>query len=836
MDNLPPTTSNTALSADPPNNDCRKAGASSRKTGKLGGRQVQSITPAQKHQLILKSMIAEMGALNNFMKHNFRTYNPDASLEQGELLHGVDTGQLLKHMNKCKDLHQECVKAMATCTNLATFERLMKAADFYEEFQENFYKKINEIADDIKRQIAQEFYRVTSDSDDDGESVSKNTTDDIVINLPDNIDQANKTESVTLLKRVLKYFSLFVDPTAKSLKKNEKSEQKLYSKWCELFARSLARVLAHDRELDSEMLCSVKTIMAAFDKRTYGQDNSLHLLAVLNQLNKKGILNPQTSFTGKEIFAGHVIKACIAQLDHLNKLIGSKAQDGEPHQMELRIKDKFVNQLNALRPYFPEGDLYIEFILRLVVDKVDHNWFALLYALAHGPSAVLSDPRCERLSQRLAQYHPQTQTMLDAMFTGNHGQIPEATVPDYYPVLWLKAFILNKQSEHHRAYEAIIQAENGCRRMPGQKQPDVRLQLEILRIKLRSQPLDTEHAGLSFEQLKTMKAQADNLISNPQAFWTQHEHTLLQQLRGELAALLLQYAPTVTESVTPASTGTVEDPPEEPDTLKTEADVVMPALPRSRKSLVKELCKKLKAGIRVWQGCNRPEPLLPDDSYQVMGPCGKTLSATETMRKDHWNGGIRQLLTEVNAHRAYGDIISELSCYQRVLADPTRKGTIGIYRLTLELSWTIMRYVNGEYGAAGLTDSEKGELLGISWQSLKQSVCLAMRRNSPLPEQASDQELVETVVQWLQLLKDPEAKKEMEFFMRCALGSTAGHIHGFLAEIFPRQKQHSDSARFFFEAKTRLQPDYQKPVSEAGQDSRHDLMRKNQQQRWSQGR
>ncbi|MBO9480532.1 hypothetical protein [Salinisphaera sp. G21_0] len=770
------------------------------------------------------------------MKHSFHTYNPDASLEQGELLHDIDTEQLSKHMNRCKDLQQECLKAMPTCTHMATFERLMKAADFYKEFRENFYKKINEMSDDVNRQIAQELYRVPSDRDDDGETASKNTTDDLVIKLPDNIDQADKTESVTLLKRVLKCFSLFVDPTAKSLKKNEQPEQKLYSKWCELFARLLARVLDHDRELDSEMLCSVKTIMAAFGKRTYGQDNSLHLLAVLNQLNKKGILDPQTSFTGKEIFAGHVIEACVAQLKDLNNIIDSKARDGEPYRVELHKKDKFVSHLNALRPFFPEGDLYIEFILTLVVDKVDHNWFALLYALAHCPSEALSDPRRERLSQRLAQYHPQAKTMLDALFTGNHGQIPEATAPDYYPVLWLKAFILNKQGEHHRAYEAIIQAESGCRLMPGQKQPDVRLQLEILRIKLRSQPLATGLPGLSLEQLKTMKAQADNLISHPGAFWTQHEHTLLQQLREELAALLPQYAPTVTESVTPASTGTVEAPPEEPDTLNTEADDVMPALPRSRETLVKELCKKLRAGIRVWQGRNRPEPLLPDDSYQVMGPYGKTLSATETMRKDHWNCGIRQLLTEVNAHRAHGDIISELSCYQRVLADPTRKGTIGIYRLTLELSWTIMRYVNEEYGAVGLTDREKGELLDISWQSLKQSVCLAMRRNSPLPEQVSDKELVETVVQWLQLLKDPEAKKEMEFFMRCALGSTAGHIHGFLAEIFPRQKQHSDSARFFFEAKTRLQPGYQKPVYEEGQDTRQALMRQNQQQRWSQGR
>ncbi|WBA80552.1 hypothetical protein [Endozoicomonas sp. GU-1] len=784
----------------------------------------------------MKSMIAEVVALSNFLKQNFRTYNPDASPEQGELPYHIDTEQLSKRINKCNDLHQECVKAMTTCTNPATAERLMKASDFYKKFQGRFYKKVNEITNDISRQIAKELYSVSKDSDDDDETVSNNSTDDNVKNLLELVDQGDKTETALIMERTHQCFLSFVDPAAKSLKKKEQSEKNLFSKWCELFARSLSKILDQDQELDSDVLFTVKTIMAVFGKATAGQDNSMHLLAVLNQLNKKGLLDPKTSFTGKEIFAGHVIKACIAQLDHLNKLIDSKAKDGEPHQMELRIKDKFVNQLNALRPYFPEGDLYIEFILTLVVDQVDHNWFALLYALAHCPSEALSDQRRERLSQRLAQYHPQAQMMLDALLTGNHGQIPEVTDPDYYPVLWLKAFILNKQGEHHRAYEAIIQAESGCRRMPGQKQPDVRLQLEILRIKLRSQPLDTEHAGLSFEQLKTMKAQADNLISHPQAFWTQHEHTLLQQLRGELAALLSQYAPTVTESVTPASTGIVEDPPEEPDTLNTEADVVMPALPQSRKTLVKELCKKLKAGIRIWQGRNRPEPLLPDDSYQVMGPYGKTLSATETMRKDHWNCGIRQLLTEVNAHRAHGDIISELSCYQRVLADPTRKGTIGIYRLTLELSWTIMRYVNGEYGAVGLTDREKGELLDISWQSLKQSVCLAMRRNSPLPEQVSDQELVETVVQWLQLLKDPEAKKEMEFFMRCALGSTAGHIHGFLAEIFPRQKQHSDSARFFFEAKTRLQPDYQKPVSEAGQDSRHDLMRKNQQQRWSQGR
>ncbi|WP_257295459.1 hypothetical protein [Endozoicomonas sp. YOMI1] len=778
-----------------------------------------------------------MNALNQLLvQYNFYTNNSDASLEQAEFLDDIDTEQLIKRLNKCNELHAKCVKAIPTCQKKSTVVRLFQAANDYEEFREDFFKRVRNTADDLSRQIAKELYSVSSDSDsdDDGESVSNNMADDIVKNLPEKIDQADKPESARILKRVLECFSVYVDPKANSMKKNEQSGQKLFSKWCELFARSLSKVLDHYQELDSEVLSSVKTIMDVFHKPTSGQDNPMHLLAVLKQLDENGILDPKTSFTGKEIFAGHVIKACIAQLENLNIIIDSKARGGKTYILELRQKDRFVSQLNALRPYFPEGDLYIEFIHKLVVDNVDHNWFAQLYALAHCPAEALSEPWREKFSQQLEQYHPQARTMLDGLLAGNHGPVPDVTAPNC-TVLWLKAFILNKQGEHRRAYEAICQSESYCR-VPGLKKPDVRLQLEILRIKLQSQQPATDLPPLSFETLKTMKEQADNLITHPQAFWTRHEHTLLQQLRAELTALLQQHTPTVIEPVVPASVRTVEDAPEEPDALKAEADVAMPALPQSRETRVKELCKNLMAKIRGWQGSNRPEPLTPDDSYQVVGPCGKTLSATETMKKDNWNSGIRQLLAEVSAHRADGDIIKELSCYQSILADGTRKQTIGIYRLTLELSWTIMRYINGEYGAADLTDNEKGGLLDLSWQSLKQSVCLAMRRSSPLPEQASDQELVETVVQWLQFLNDPEAKKEMEFFMRCALGSTAGHIHGFLAEIFPRQKQHSDSARFFFEAKSLLQPDYQKAVSEEGRDTRQLLMRQNQQQRWSQGR
>ena len=829
MDNLPPSTSNTAFSVSPSINDSRKPWASSRKKGKSARRTVQ---PAESpEQRVMRQMKTELQGLKSTLRHLSRT-DPGASWEQSASTIDSDVKQVTGSLKKCSELKEECLKVMFTCQVPTTKASLMKVVDSFDTFKDDFDKLAEMMTHNIALQIVKQLNGVSSGSD--GESVSNNMADDmaddIVENLLKKIDQVDKPESANILERVLECFSLYFDPKAKSLKKNEQSGQKLFFKLCELFARSLSKVLDHYQELDSEVLSSVQKIMEVVEKNTCGQGNSLHLQAVLNQLNKQGILDPKASFTGKERLAGHVIKACVAQLENLNKIIGSKAQNDKPFTVELLQKDKFVSQLNALRPYFPEGDLYIEFIHGLVVDHVDHNWFALLYALAHYPADALSGPWREEFSQRLEHYHPEARTMVDALFTGNHGQVPDATV-DKYPVLWLKAFILNKQGDHRGACEAISQSERCCRAL--ELKPDVRLQLEILRIKLQSQQLASDFPRLSPEELKTMKERANNLITHPQAFWTEHEHALLRQLQAELATVLLQYTPTVNKSVIPAGPRTVKDAPDEPGTPNAEVGVTMPALPQSEETRVKELCKNLITEIRGWQGSNRPEPLTPDDSYQVMGPYGKTLSATETMQKDYWNAGILQLLAGVSAHRADGDILEELSCYRSILADATRKRTIGIYRLTLELSWTIMRYVNGEYGAADLTDHEKGELLDLSWQFLKQSVCLAMRRSSPWPEQASDQELVDTVVQWLQLLKnDPQAKKEMEFFMRCALGSTAGHIHGFLAEIFPRQKQHSDSARFFFKAKSLLQPDYQKPVCEEGRDTRQRLMRENQQKRW----
>ncbi|WP_257264389.1 hypothetical protein [Endozoicomonas sp. ONNA2] len=825
MDNLSPGTSGTAPAVNPPDNGI--SGAALRKTGKSGRRKVRSTAPEQQPALILKSINAERSALKKFLKIDFSTHNPGAPMGQEKLPPDLDTAQLLAHIKKLDGLHQHCLKVSSTCLNPGLRIHLANAMIDYESFRKALFKITRAGSDVISLRIARELYSVPSESDDDGKSVSENMTDEIARGLLDELNRADKPEEyICFFHKVFKCFSFYVDPKVNSLKKNDQSGLKLFCKWCELFARSLAKVVEHCQKLDSPVLNSVQKIMAVFDKVTHGQNNSLHLLAVLKQLDKHTVLDPKTSFTGKEIFAGHVIRACVAQLRNLNNIIASKVRDGDPYRLELLQKDSLVSQLNALGPYFPAGDLYFKFIISLVVDHVDHNWFALLYALAHCPAEALSGHWREKFSQQLEQYHPAARTMLDALLTASHGQLPEAT---NYTLWWFKAFILNKQGEHRGAFAAISQSESDCR-MPGQKQPDVRLQLEILRIKMQSQQLATDLPRLSPEQLKTMKEQADNLMSQPRAFWTQDELAVLQQLRAELAVLLAQHTPAVTS--VPASAPTIEDAPEKPDT---EANVVMPTLPQSQGTRVKALCKNLMAEIRGWQGGNRPEPLTPDDSYQVMGPCGKALSATETMQMDYWNTGIHQLLARVSAHRADGDIIRELACYQTILGDATRKGTIGIYRLTLELTWTIMRYVNGEHEVDHLTNNEKGELLDLSWQFLKQSVCLAMRRSSPLPEQASDQELVDTVVQWLHSLKHPQATKEMEFFMRCALGSTAGHIHGFLAEIFPGQKQHADSARLFFKAKSRLQPDYQKPVCEEDRNIRLKLMGQDQQDRWIRG-
>ena len=143
-----------------------------------------------------------------------------------------------------------------------------------------------------------------------------------------------------------------------------------------------------------------------------------------------------------------------------------------------------------------------------------------------------------------------------------------------------------------------------------------------------------------------------------------------------------------------------------------------------------------------------------------------------------------------------------------------------------------MRHVDRAMGENKLTKEEAATLLDYAWEFMLQSIQRAMGMNSSLPEQASDEQLVTTVTAWLQAQEDLTLKDEMEFFMRCALGSTAGHINGFRAELFPNKRAHLDQrAAHFFNAKHVLQPGYVRP--ENSKDRRSVCMYQPQFKRWS---
>ena len=221
-----------------------------------------------------------------------------------------------------------------------------------------------------------------------------------------------------------------------------------------------------------------------------------------------------------------------------------------------------------------------------------------------------------------------------------------------------------------------------------------------------------------------------------------------------------------------------------------------------------------------------------DDTFMVVASSGKPLSVTDAMKQDNWSRKIRPLLNQILNHRSDGAFIDELALYQEFLTSNTEKQNLGAHRIILELSWTLMHHVDRAIGENKMTVTEAGTLLNYAWDFMILSVHRAMRKSSPLPEHLPDEQLVTTVIEWLEV-QDPEVRVDMEFFMRCALGSTAGHIIGFRAELFPDKRERLEHrAANFFMAKHRLQPDYVKPENDRDCQLRNVCMLQPQYERW----
>ena len=304
--------------------------------------------------------------------------------------------------------------------------------------------------------------------------------------------------------------------------------------------------------------------------------------------------------------------------------------------------------------------------------------------------------------------------------------------------------------------------------------------------------------------------------------WTKQEITQVELLKAEALALKKASGRTSPPQV-PLPQENDEPPVQE---------VPQPVVPEfSLPSQSPEaICQKMLRHLQPKQYQKPAEVMTSDDTFLVMASNGKPLSVADAMKKDNWNRKVFQLLKEIKEHRSDGDFIRELEVYHDILTSKTDKQKLGVYRLMLELSWTLMRHVDRAMGENKLTKEKAATLLDYSWEFMLQSIQRAM--GSSLPEQASDEQLVTTVTEWLQAQEDPTVKDEMEFFMRCTLGSTAGHINGFRAELFPDKRAHLDErAAHFFNAKHALQPGYVRP--ENNKDHRSVCMYQPQVKRWS---
>ena len=629
------------------------------------------------------------------------------------------------------------------------------------------------------------------------------------------------------------HMELFSDPKTGALKKLTAQESKDFTKWSNLLDQAFDRHAEIYAVKKYEILTkSIYWILLYFDKTWFEFSNLNILLKFLQPLGKPHFQKYHPDLT--EI----LISIFTRQLKTLNGIIEKNSNEKKPFKLEQAYKSKLVDAINKLLPDWQSlnNEAYLKLLSYFLIKDDESYWFDLIYTLIHHASSqshLLSSDRWQQtFLAKLDEHDPDARQMLAAICRQNPSAALQVATNNHR-LLWLKAFLCNQAGDHQHAYEAITKVEERCNELG--LTPEPRLQLEIVRIKLESLKATANCDGLQPDDLRLIIKQLEKLSavqeggnkSNPSALeqltsWTRQEICQVEQLKSEAQALKKASGRASPPQVQPAQET------DEPPVQKT-ASPAEPPLPRQNPEAI---CQRILEHLQPRQYCNQAEAMEPDDTFMVMTGNGKPISVTDAMKQDNWNSRIYRRLHEVNNHRSDGDFVTELLTYQETLTDKTNKESIGVHRLILELSWTLMRHADRALGENRMTSTEAGTLLNYAWEFMMQSVHRAMRGSSPLPARLSDKELISRVSEWLQGL-EPKAKPDMEFFMRCALGSTAGHINGFRAELFPAKKEHlAQRAMYFFNAKHCLQPGYVKPASNTDSLARSVCTHQSQAVRW----
>ena len=633
---------------------------------------------------------------------------------------------------------------------------------------------------------------------------------------------------------IFQFMDHFCDPRTGALKNLSTQEIKNFGKWSGLLDQTFDRYAQIQADKESSFhLQSIKRVLDVFDKTLFEFGNLSVLIKFLQSLGKPHFQEYHPDLTDT------LISIFTRQLKGLNGIIEKKTES-TTYKLEQGFKSKLVDAINKLLPDWQSlnNEAYLQLLSDLLIKEDESYWFDLIYTLTHHASSqshlLSSDQWQETFLAKLEDHDPDARQMLAAIGHQNPSAALQVAT-DNHRLLWLKAFLHNQAGDHQSAYDAITKAEERCNELG--LTPEPRLQLEIVRIKLASLKATATLDEPQSDDLHSIIKQLDKLSALPEGCnksgtsaleqltpWTKEEITRAEQLKNEAQALKK-----ASGRVSPPQVQPVQETEEQP--VQEMASPAAPPLPSQTPGAI---CQKILRHLQPWQRCTESEAMEPNDTFMVMTGNGKSIPVTDAMKQEYWSSKIYRLLDKVNYHRNDGDFVNELLTYQEVLTDKTNKESIGMHRLILELSWTLMRHADRALGENKMTPTEAGILLDYAWKFMMQSVCRAMHRGSPFPAQLSDEELIATVIEWIQALKDPEARADMEFFMRCALGSTAGHINGFRAELFPGQKDPLEKqAIYFFNAKHRLQPGYLKPAGSIDSKVRSVCLYQSQSDRWS---
>ena len=648
----------------------------------------------------------------------------------------------------------------------------------------------------------------------------------------------NSADAETITGYCLQIFpimSLFSDLATETLKKLTRQEIKEFGIWANLLDQTFDRFeqFYPDQHHDNFSQC-LEWILLIFDQTLFEFGNLSVLIKFLQTLGKPHFQQYHPDLTDI------LISLFTRQLKGLNGIIKEKASTNQRFKLEQSFKSKLVDAINKLLPDWQSlnNEAYLQLLSNLIIKEDESYWFDLIYTLTHHDTSkshhLSSDHWQQALLAKLDEHDPDARRMLAAIGNQNPSTALQVAT-DNHRLLWLKAFLYNQAGDHQSAYNAITKAEERCNELG--LTPERRLRLEIVRIKLASlkatatcdepQPDDLRSIIKQLDKLSALLEGCNKLGTSALEQltpWTKEEITRAEQLRNEAHALKK-----ASGRVSPPQVQPVQETEEQPV-----QEMASPAVPPLPSQAPEAICQKILRHLQPRQRCTEPEAMEPDDTFMVMTGNGKSIPVNDAMKEKYWSSKISHLLNKVNYHRNDGDFVNELLTYQEVLTDKTNKERIGTHRLILELSWTLMRHADRALGENKMTPTEAGILLDYAWEFMMQSVYRAMHRGSPFPAQLSDKELIATVIEWIQALKDPKTKADMEFFMRCTLGSTAGHINGFRAELFPGQKDRlEERAIFFFNAKHHLQPGYVKPTGSIDSKVRSVCLHQSQSARWS---